>query len=87
MRGHVHDADAPFSKNLRVPIGKVGYLHLTKIREGIFSAARLPLNNVLGNSWDKREAGNTTPAFFLRLLLTPSSYVWRVLAVPLGHLI
>jgi hypothetical protein len=65
MRGHVHDADAPFSKNLRVPIGKVGYLHLTKIREGIFSAARLPLNTILGNSKSiraKRKPG-TGPGF------------------------
>ena len=63
MRGHVHDADAPFSKNLRVPIGKVGYLHLTKIREGIFSAARLPLNTILGNS-EARKAGARKPQPF-----------------------
>ena len=38
-----------FLRNLRVPIGKVGHLYLTRIREEIFSAARLPLNTILGN--------------------------------------
>ena len=29
-----------FLRNLRVPIGKVGHLYLTRIREGIFSATQ-----------------------------------------------
>ena len=45
-----------FLRNLRVPIGKVGYLYLTRIREGIFSAARLPLNSILGNSGRKKKS-------------------------------
>src|SRR5215203_7453225 len=52
-----------FLRNLRLPIGKVGHLYLPRIREGFFSAARLPLNTILGNSEGiQKSRGLTSPA-------------------------